>query len=133
MSHDEDLKVVDKRRFTTAGEVKDPAVDEVPRGSPSQPSPPAGSQAPTALPPLSFSHFCLSLATSIQMGLGLIPNPATGKPEQDLPMARQTIDLLGLLQEKTKGNLSKDEAGLLEELLYTVRMQCCEIEKSKKG
>ncbi|MDD5568762.1 MAG: DUF1844 domain-containing protein, partial [Candidatus Omnitrophica bacterium] len=50
-----------------------------------------------------------------------IPNPATQKTEEDLPQAKFIIDTLGMLQEKTKGNLDKEEAELLESLLYELR------------
>jgi hypothetical protein len=79
--------------------------------------------------PVNFSSFILSLATSALIHLGEDADPATGEKSVQLPMARQVIDLLTLLEEKTKGNLSKDEVGLISRLLYTLRMKFVEMEK----
>ncbi len=72
---------------------------------------------------MDFAHFCLSLAGSAQVALGLVAHPESKIITKDPNTARQTIDIIAMLQEKTKGNLSKEEEGLLEELLYTLRMQ----------
>ncbi|MBI5971112.1 MAG: DUF1844 domain-containing protein [Deltaproteobacteria bacterium] len=84
-----------------------------------------GGSPPQVLPPLDFSTFVLSLSTSALMNLGLVENPVTKKIEKEMPMARQTIDLLALLQEKTKGNLTKEEAKLLEDVLHELRVWYC--------
>lgn len=92
--------------------------------------PQAGNAPPAAgepLPPLDFSTFVLSLSTSVLMNLGLVENPVTNKTEKELPMAAQTIDLLALLQEKTKGNLTKEEAKLLEDVLHELRVWYCKV------
>lgn len=78
---------------------------------------------------IDFSTFVLSLATSAQVHLGLVANPASGKQGADLPLAKQTIDILGILQDKTKGNLEEEENRLLEHLLYDLRM--IYVEKNK--
>lgn len=75
-----------------------------------------------ALPPLDFTTFILSLSSSVLMNLGLVENPVTKKTEKELPVAKQTIDLIELMQEKTKGNLSEDESGLLVNVLHELRM-----------
>lgn len=75
-----------------------------------------------ALPPLDFSTFILSLSTSVLMNLGLVENPVTGKTEKEPAIAKQTIDLLDLLKGKTKGNLTDDEAKLLDEVLHELRL-----------
>jgi hypothetical protein len=86
----------------------------------------AGERAP--LPPLDFSTFVLSLATSALYHLRLAPDPESGAlPELDLPLARQTIETLAMLQEKTRGNLDEEERKLLESLLYEVRMRFVEV------
>ena len=54
--------------------------------------------------------------------LGVIEDPATGKSEKNLPMAKQTIDMLGMIEEKTKGNLTDDEAHMLKNILYELRI-----------
>ena len=78
---------------------------------------------PPDLPPLEFSTLILSLASSVVYHLGEMPHPETGRSEQNLPVAKQTIDLLAVLQDKTRGNLTEEEAGLLESLLYELRIK----------
>lgn len=74
--------------------------------------------------PLDFSTFLLSLGTSALVQLGEAPDPTRGgKPCPDLDGARQTIDLLGLLQDKTKGNLEPGEERLLKSLLADLRLR----------
>lgn len=77
--------------------------------------------ARTDLPPISFGSFVVSLASSAMVQLGEIDDPTTGDRTVNLPMARQTIDLLEILKEKTAGNLDEDESRLLESLLYDLR------------
>ena len=77
------------------------------------------------LPQLDFSTFLLSLSTSAMMHLGDATDPS-GKMVKNIPLARQTIDMLALLQEKTRGNLTEDEEKLLETQLYTLRMRYIE-------
>ena len=74
------------------------------------------------LPEINFSTFLLSLNASALVNLGLIENPATGKIEKMLTMAKQTIDIMGMLEEKTSGNLTTDEEGLLKNILYELRL-----------
>ncbi len=75
-----------------------------------------------ALPKIDFATFVLSINSSALVQLGLIEDPASGKMIQNLPMAKQTIDLLGMLEEKTRGNLSGDEENILKNILYELRM-----------
>lgn len=96
--------------------------------NPETPAPdPAAQTLGEPLPPLDFSTFVLSLSTSVLMNLGLVENPVTNKTEKELPMARQTIDLLALMQEKTKGNLTKEEAKLLDDVLHELRVWYCKV------
>lgn len=74
------------------------------------------------LPPLDFSTFILSLSTSVLMNLGLVENPVTGKTEKEPAVARQTIELITLLKEKTSGNLSDEEAKLMDNVLHELRL-----------
>lgn len=74
------------------------------------------------LPPLDFSTFILSLSTSVLMNLGLVENPVTGKTEKEPAVARQTIELITLLKDKTKGNLSDEEAKLMDNVLHELRL-----------
>jgi len=75
------------------------------------------------LPPASLESLFYMLATSAMVNLGLVPNPADQKTEKNPAAAQHSIDLLGILQQKTKGNLSQDEARLLEGILYDLRMK----------
>jgi len=76
------------------------------------------------LPKIDFSTFVLSLSTSAFYHLGLVPDPESGTTAMpNLALARQTIDTLEVLQEKTRGNLDAQESHLLESLLYELRMR----------
>lgn len=70
----------------------------------------------------SFEQLVMMLATSAMHQLGKLANPQTGKAEPDLAGAGCTIDLLGMLQEKTRGNLDRQEAQMLGEALTTLRL-----------
>jgi len=72
---------------------------------------------------LNFSTFVLSLSSSAFYHLGDIPDPMTGKKEENLPAVKQTIDILIMLQEKTKNNLDAEEAKLMEQLVYELQMK----------
>jgi hypothetical protein len=75
------------------------------------------------LPEIDFGTFVMSLASSVLVYLGEIPHPEHQAPEANLPLAKQTIDILGMLQEKTRGNLLKEESELLDNLLMDLRMK----------
>lgn len=140
---DEGIKVTDKRRFTQEGQGRPgEGAEGGPRESAGQASAEggfesdgaqsrAGASAGGALPQIDFSTFVLSLATSAQVHLGAIPNPASGKQEKELQLAKQTIDILGVLDEKTKGNLNDMEARLLEHVLFDLRMMYVEMSKGE--
>ncbi len=78
---------------------------------------------------IDFSTFVMSIASAAMMGLGLAPRPDTGKQELDVEMARQNIDLLALLEEKTRNNLSEDESKLLTRLITECRTKFVEVIK----
>ena len=69
-----------------------------------------------------FPTFIFSLNTSCLVQLGVIEDPASGKKAKNLALAKQTIDILGMLEEKTLGNLTKEEEGMLKNILYDLRM-----------
>ncbi|MFH0855168.1 MAG: DUF1844 domain-containing protein [Candidatus Omnitrophota bacterium] len=74
------------------------------------------------IPPVpDFKFFISTLSLQATIFLGQVPNPVTQKSEEDLPQAKFIIDTLGMLQEKTKSNLDKEEQSLLENLLYELR------------
>lgn len=82
----------------------------------------AGAKAHVPLPDLTFGSFLVSLSSSAFICLGQIPDPHTGKQEKNLPLAKQTIDLLGVLRDKTRNNLTPEEENLFDHLLYDLRM-----------
>ena len=77
----------------------------------------------TQLPEVNFSTFVFSLSSSALLHFGEIPEPSTGKKQKNLAMAKHSIDILGMLEEKTKGNLTNDEGQLLKNILYDLRMR----------
>jgi hypothetical protein len=78
---------------------------------------------------IDFPTFVLSIASAAMMGLGLAPRPDSGKTEVDLELARQNIDLLDMIQTKTKNNLTPDETKLLDRVLFEVRTKFLEVSK----
>ncbi len=82
------------------------------------------------LPKIDFTTFVLSVSSAAYMGLGLVPGPEGKEPVPNLELAKQNIDLLELMAEKTKGNLSAEEDRLLQQLLFETRMRYCEVLRS---
>ena len=74
------------------------------------------------LPEITFSSLLFSLSSAAFVNLGAIPDPNTGKVEKNLPLVKQTIDLLVLLRDKTRNNLTQEEETLFDHLLYDLRM-----------
>ena len=74
------------------------------------------------LPPANFMVLLSTLATQAMASLGFIPDPSTGKPNVNRPMAKHFIDMLAMLQEKTKGNLDEEETNHLRDALHQLRM-----------
>ena len=88
---------------------------------------------PDDLPAVDFTTFVLSLSHSALLHLGDAPHPTSdGMSEVDLPMARQTIDLLALIQEKTHGNLTGAEEQMLTQALYDLRLRFVEVSQKQK-
>lgn len=81
-----------------------------------------GEESSYALPKIDFATFVLSINSSALVQLGLIEDPAGGGTIKNLPMAKQTIDMLVMLEEKTKGNLTSEEENMLKNILYELRM-----------
>jgi hypothetical protein len=76
----------------------------------------------TQLPAIDFSTFMMSLNASALVSLGVIADPVSGATAKNLPIGKQTIDIISMLQEKTKGNLTPEEAKLLTGILYDLRI-----------
>ena len=120
--------VTDRRTFDASGERKDeaPAKPAEPAAAPSPE--PAKAEPARPLPPADFATLVLSLGSSAMMYLGEAGD--NDKPERNLPMAKHAIDLLTVLEEKTKGNLSADEEHILGSLLFDLRLRYVEALKA---
>ena len=79
-------------------------------------------EPPFQFPEINFPTFVASLNASALLNLGAIEDPSSGEKNKNLPMAKQTIDILSMLQEKTSGNLSKEEEDMLKNILYDLRI-----------
>jgi len=121
-----DFVVKDRRMFggdaqeNETAEETETAADESSDKTEAQEQEPAGENY--ALPEINFPTFIFSLNSSALVNLGVIEDPATDQKAKNLPLAKQTIDILGMLEEKTQGNLSDDEANMLKTMLYELRM-----------
>jgi hypothetical protein len=145
-----EFKVVDRRSFNTEGS---PRAEEAPRTV--KVEPPAPTRAPerssiidpyaaeaSELPeaehpgePSRFETLISYLSTTTMFQLGLLAGPGGERIPPDMPNAQRTIDLLDVLQEKTKGNLTTNESRLLDDVLYELRMTFVELQKrqARKG
>ncbi len=134
----EGFTVTDRRGFDATGERK----ENVPAAAkPAEPTParaevagragdePAPREADLPLPPADFATLVLSLGSSAVAYMGEAPTGDDKKKSRNLPMAKHAIDLLSVLQEKTKGNLSGEEQQILESLLFDLRLRYVEAVK----
>lgn len=123
----------DKRHGREEGETEEPAASAPGSGATESDADTLareGERLAHEMPAMDFATFLISLSTSALYHLGLVAEQeGQPPPAPDLPMARQTIDLLEMLEEKTRGNLSDDEAQLLESMLYELRMQFVEVQR----
>jgi hypothetical protein len=122
--------VTDRRSFSEGSESRAPEASAAP--PPQSPAPgttdaPAGA-SPT-LPAVDFHTFVLSLGSSALLHLGELEHPDLGAPQKDLPLAKHTIDILVMLEEKTRGNLTPAEEKLIGSLLYDLRLRYVEAQK----
>jgi len=81
-----------------------------------------GENQENRLPEVDFASLIISLSTSVYIHLGELSDPTTNEKDVNLPLAKQTIDILTMLKEKTKGNRTPEEDKLMEEMLYNLRM-----------
>jgi hypothetical protein len=122
---DTGFRVTDKRSFREDGELRKA---DAPQENPESKSTEAAGasplvEGPAAEPRIDFPSYVLSYYTQGLVLLGEVPNPMTNKKEDDLEGARHTIEILSMLQEKTKGNLSHEEDQLMASVLYELRMK----------
>ncbi|MBI3933883.1 MAG: DUF1844 domain-containing protein [Acidobacteria bacterium] len=156
----EEFKVVDRRLFTSEGELRTDLPPEPPKPEPPPEPPPSSAKAApppsmrtsTTVAPTSertapaeaqpgsgstpgghgavqFEHLIMSLVTSAMYQLGMAARPGEAPPPPDLPAAQETIDLLALLQVKTKGNLTGEEDLLLADSLSELRLAFVELSR----
>ena len=129
MEEEKGFTIKDKRTFSPeTGEHKteEPQEAEVEKGAEEETQAhDAGSAAEeeAPLPEINFATFVFSLSSSAFLHFGEIPEPSSGTKKKNLPLAKQTIDILAMLEEKTKGNLTPDEEQLLKNILYDLRMR----------
>ena len=116
---DPEIKVTDRRRFSSEGDPLSPSEPEDPEGAE---TPSIEDRAIPPLPPPSFEFLISSMRWQAELQLGLY-QPPEGEPHRDLEGARHTIDLMSVLQEKTRGNLTLEEQRLLENSLTELRFR----------
>lgn len=122
MSEDEQGFVIrDKRGRSAFEEPATPTTE--PSTEPESPAAATSSESHPPAPPLTFSSFVFSLGTSSLMLMGESLDPQQPSPAVNLPQAKEIIDILSMLEEKTKVNLSSEEASVLGDMLYTLRMK----------
>ena len=115
--------IKDKRTFDAKGEIKDKSEKTEIRKDESKEKTKEEKKSSAPLPEINFSSFLLSLSSSTLLHLGEIADPQSGEKKKDLALAKQSIDIINLLKDKTKGNLTQEEEKLLEHLLYDLRMR----------
>lgn len=140
------FKISDRRLFKSDGTLRDDVVIEEVAVAPVEPTPEAPPSAPPVSDPVSeasqtespsyleedpeampeqtlFTDFLMQIASSAFIYLGLVEHPATGRRQVNLEAAKDSIDMLDMLREKTQGNLTRGEEKLFEELLADLKMQ----------
>jgi hypothetical protein len=121
------IKVVDRRQFTREGERRNPDATSEPAPAPpaperSSPLDPAAASKPAARPNILFAALVQSLYMNTLMALGEVENPMTRQFETNLDLARENIDMLEMLREKTSGNLAPEEEDYLLKALPQLEM-----------
>jgi hypothetical protein len=140
------FQVKDRRRFTEGGEhrpAQEPPAESAQEPGEKEAKPPSGDresrrgkredgpEGSAPFPEINFSTFVFSLSSSVLIHLGLAPDPVSGEQKQQLSLAKQTIDLLGMLQEKTRGNLTEEEKRMMDGILYDLRLRYVQEVKKK--
>jgi hypothetical protein len=144
------FKVQDRRRFSPEGEPRAEAADQpaadttgIIGGATPNPLPEmdktaaasaqaqyAGAQRASEAEEINFANFVVGLSLEALAALGEIPDPSDGQRRSDLRAAQQFIDIIGMLREKTNGNLDRDEEKLSETILFDLRMKYVELARS---
>lgn len=138
---DGSFRVIDRRPFTAEGELRKDVAEEKERearNTPASSSPPASGSAPSALPVAAetpqrvpaFENLIRMLGSNAAMFLGAYSDPRTGQPVIDPEGAREFIDMLDALQEKTKGHLAPEEESLLLDLVGKLKVTYLEVNQA---
>jgi hypothetical protein len=123
---DSGFVIKDKRIFAEGNDANEKESSSRPAGEKPEFQGKVSDQSPddsSDYPPINFTNFILSLSTSALFHFGDYPDPASGKTQKNLSAAKQTIDLLDMLNEKTKGNLNEQENNLIQGVLYELKMR----------
>ena len=124
-----DFVIKDRRIFADEGKDKEEEIkdekssekeDEVKESKTAEPE--SERIKESQLPEMNFPTFIMSMNASALVHLGVIEDPSSGKKESNLLLAKQTIDILTMLEEKTRGNLSEDEEKMLKSILYDLKI-----------
>jgi hypothetical protein len=131
---DKGFTVQDRRRFSAEGEAKADGPEETRAPAPASAPEAAAAERrrdaapePPEEPEVTFTTFMVGLSTQALAALGEISDPVSGARSKDLQAAQQLIDIIGMLREKTRGNLDRDEDGLIEAILFDLRMKYVEL------
>lgn len=137
---DEGFKVIDRRPFTSEGEIRKEVVEEQEREARREEvkaEAKAAANAESAKPPVetpkklpAFENLIRMIGSNAAMVLGAYADPNTGQPMIDPDAARELIDMLDALQQKTKGNLAPEEDDMLIDLLGKLKLTYLEISKA---
>jgi hypothetical protein len=143
---EEAFRVIDRRPFTAEGEIRKDVIDAEERAAEREaqleaarhPAPPAGVEGEAAPPPpadvpkvsAAFENLIRMIGSNAAMVLGAYADPRTGQPMLDPEAARELIDMLDALHEKTKGNLAPEEDNLLLDLLGKLKMTFLEVNQA---
>jgi len=140
------FKVEDRRRFSAEGELKPEhrGPEQAESRTSASPGPAGGAtgreagqgqETPAskaalprreAAPEITFATFVVGLSTQALVHLGELPDPHMSQSAADLPAAQQLIDIIAMLENKTRGNLDRDEQAMLESILFDLRMKYVE-------
>jgi hypothetical protein len=122
MSEEEKGFVIkDRRSLDDKGDLKEEAGEKDERKEKAKEAPKKEQTQRPLLPEVNFSYFLVSLSSSALLHLGEIGDPQTGEKRKDLPLAKHSIDIIAMLKEKTRGNLTEEEQKALESILTDLR------------
>ena len=123
-SSEDEARESETQSRASAGEERQtsPSSEQSSQRKSPKPSPAEASEDQPQFPEINFPTFVVSLNASALLHLGQIEDPTTGQKSKNLPMAKQTIDILSMLEQKTAGNLTDEEKNLLKNILYDLRL-----------